>query len=90
MCRRRCYQKAMAGMILHTGNASREGCVCRRVLCVVCFAPVWRPESSPCSVGLVQGHPGDSLPLRLLVQLGCCTMGQKFGERCSAAPCPAV
>ena len=59
----------MAEMVLHTGNASREGCVCRHVLCVVCCAPVWRAELSPCSVGLVLGRLGDSLLLYLLVQL---------------------
>ena len=32
VCRRRCYQKAMAGMVLHTGNASRG---------VVWYGVVW-------------------------------------------------
>ena len=69
VCRRRYYQMAMAGVVLHLGNASREGCVCGRALCVVCCAPVRWPEPSPCLGGLVHGRPGDSLPLCLLVQL---------------------
>ena len=64
VCRRCCYQKAMAGMVLHTGNASLEGCVSKRVLYVVCCAPLLRSEPYPRSVSLVQGRPGDSLPLR--------------------------
>ena len=40
VCRRCCYQMAMAGMVLHVGNASREGCVSKCVLCV-CSVLCW-------------------------------------------------
>ena len=46
-----CAQKAMAGMVLHMGNARQEGCVCRCALCVVCCAPVQRPALSLCPAG---------------------------------------
>ena len=42
VCRRRCYRKAMAGMVLHAGNASREGCVSRSVRCVLCVVHLWQ------------------------------------------------
>ena len=69
VCRMHCYQMAMAGVVLHTGNASREGCVSKFALRVVCCAPVTGQKSSPRSAALVQGCPGDSLLLCLLVQL---------------------
>ena len=62
LCRRRCYQKAMAGMSCH----SKTG---RRLLCVAGVYAPGRPGVSPRAAGLVQGHLGDPLPLRLLVQL---------------------
>ena len=47
----------------------RQGCVCRCALCVLCFAPVQRPAPFVRPAGSIHGRPGDSLPLRLLVQL---------------------
>ena len=54
--------------VLHMGNAKQEGCVSKRVLCVVCCAPVaegrhplWRRAAA------VQGCPGDALLLCLMV-----------------------
>ena len=40
VCRRRCYQMAMAGMSCIRVLQNREGCVSKRALCVVCGAPV--------------------------------------------------
>ena len=86
VCQRRCYQMAMAGMVLHTGNASREGCVSKRTLCAVCGAPVakghhflrrWAAAAGGC--------PGDALPHCLMVLLkfslspGLCASGPWSG-----------
>ena len=70
VCRRRCYQKATARIVLHTGNASQVGCVSKRVLCVVCLAPRRREPLSPHALSSVQGRPRDALPPRLLVWCG--------------------
>ena len=57
--------------VLHTGNAKREGFVSERLLCVVCGAPEVGGGLSPPlrTATLVHGRPGDTLPLRLLVQV---------------------
>ena len=42
VCRRRCYQRAMAGMVLHAGKCKPEGlCVSTRAVCLVCVR--WSP-----------------------------------------------
>ena len=41
----------------------------KHMLCVVCYAPMTGQESSLRTAALVQGCPGDSLPLCVLVQL---------------------
>ena len=67
---------------LDLGNAKREGCVSERGLPVVCCTLGTGQELSPCAASSVQGCPGDSLPLCLLVQL-------EFLQRpCHSAPWP--
>ena len=69
VCRRRCYQMAMAGMVLHTGNAKREGCVSEHKLSVVCCTPVIGQEPFPrtaASVASVQGRRGGAITLGTL------------------------
>ena len=68
VCRRHCYQMAMAGMVLHTGNAKLEGYVFECTLCVVCCALV-KGQESLCTrsrflaQGVVSLHSGFSLGL---------------------------
>ena len=74
VCRRRCYQMAMAGMVLHTVSVSREGCVSKRALCVVCGAPVAEGHHSPwCQAAAAWGCP-------VLAQATFWFRGQKCGN----------
>ena len=50
----------LGGLVLHTGNGGRDGCVSIRTLHVVFRLRQWGPLS-PRAVALVQGHPGDAL-----------------------------
>ena len=82
LCQRRCYQMAMAGMVLHTGNASREGCMSKCAVCVVCW-------NSFCALSHCPGAVGSGIsPVRCLTALGqwavelrlCTAYGQWAGE----------
>ena len=50
-------------------NARREGCVSKRMLCLVCCAPAMVGLGPRVGAVLVQGCPGDALSFCLLVQL---------------------
>ena len=71
VCRRLCYRMAMAGMVLHTGNAKREDCVSKRTRCVWYVVHLWQRAITLSLVPGVccLGCPGAALPLCLMVLL---------------------
>ena len=91
VCQRRCYQMAMAKIVLYTGNASREGCVCKHALYVVCGAPVCGLMCCSCCDVLCCA----ALCNRMCCAV-CCAIAALFFVLCSvllctvlyAVPCP--
>ena len=67
-CRRRCCQKAIAGMVLHAGKC-KPGGMCVSVCAVCSVLSTWGVGVNLLVAVSVQGRPGDALPFRLWVQL---------------------
>ena len=91
VCRRHCHQKAVAGMVLHTGECKPGGvCVSKRPLCVVCCAPGAVGQGPQDGAVSVQGCLGDALPFRLLVQFSQRPRVCGCGCGCVALGCVSV